>query len=112
LRRYANHAIEVTAKGKPEQVTRIYDRLERTEAELRRAVGACPLVDAWSHRAIDEALLDMGQPSSVMADGPRRAAREANEKSSRVASALLVAARQLELTLLAAAGRLDGSRVA
>ena len=56
MRRYAEHASHVTLRGEPRQVGPAYERLERAEAEIRAAVAACPLVDAWAYRDIQAAL--------------------------------------------------------
>ncbi len=103
LRRYSSYAARATATGNPELVTRVYDRLERTEAELREAVARCPLVDAWSHRAIDLALLDKADRAVTAVAGPHRAAQDANGKSARVARAIELAARELAAELSSAA---------
>lgn len=109
LRRYADHAGRVTLVGRPERVTRVYDRLDQTEAELRRAVAAGPLVDAWSHRAIDVALLEPVEPveSPSAESGPHRTAQHANQRSSRVARAIEQGAGELEQRILEAAARVE-----
>jgi hypothetical protein len=111
LRRYGVYAGRVTAQGAPRLVTEAYDRMERAESELRVAVVLCPLVDAWSHRAIDEALL--GASPSEATSLPSTSvdahadAKAATQKSSRVASAVEQSARELEAALLDAAARLS-----
>ena len=106
LRRYARHGARVTVSGKPAEVTRAYDRMERAEAVLREAVIQCPLVDAWAHRAVDVAMLDSKDSLSDFEVGPHRAAVDANEKSARVALAVETAARELETALTTTAVRL------
>jgi 6-hydroxymethylpterin diphosphokinase MptE-like protein len=103
LERYANYASRATLGGVPRSITRAYDRLEQAELQLREVVALCPLVDAWSHRAVDEALLEVGPGSH----GPHAEAQAATEKSSRVAHAVKEAARELELALRQAAARLS-----
>jgi hypothetical protein len=100
LQRYAKHASHVTLAGEPRSINRAYDKLEQAEASLRQVVALCPLVDAWSHRAVDDALLDGAAPGS---QGPHAAAQAATEKSRRVANAVKQAARELESALLLAA---------
>jgi hypothetical protein len=106
LNGYSKLAAVLTRRGDPAQVTRIYDRLERAEAALREAVMLCPLVDAWSHRALDVAMALPTVTTEGTALGPHRAAEEALEKSSRVAEAVELSARQLETALKEAAARL------
>jgi len=106
VRRYARHAARVTLIGEPRFVRPAYDRLEQAEAKLRSAVGACSLVDAWAHRAIDEALSVPVVSLQSTPAGPHREAREATERSARVASAIEHAARELERALLDGAARL------
>jgi len=106
LRRYARHGARVTVSGKPAEVTRAYDRMERAEADLREAVIQCPLVDAWAHRAVDVAMLDAKDSANDFEVGPHRAAVGANEKSARVALAVETAARELETALTTTAVRL------
>jgi hypothetical protein len=106
LRRYARHGARVTVSGKPAEVTRAYDHMERAEAALREAVIECPLVDAWAHRAVDVAMLGSKDSLSDFEVGPHRAAVDANEKSARVALAVETAARELETALTTTAVRL------
>jgi hypothetical protein len=107
LRRYSSLGARVTAAAHPDLVTRVYDRMERAEASLRDVVAACPLVDAWAHRAVDTAMLAAGNTESTLEVGPHRAAVDANEKSARIASAVEQSARELEVALMKAATRLD-----
>jgi hypothetical protein len=107
LRRYASLGARATAAAKPDLVTRVYDSMERAEATLRDAVAACPLVDAWAHRAVDTAMLAVGDGESTLEVGPHRAAVDANEKSARIAGAVEQSARELETALTKAAARLD-----
>jgi hypothetical protein len=111
LRRYASLGARATAAAKPELVTRVYDRIERAEAMVRDAVAACPLVDAWAHRAVDTAMLASGAAASTLEVGPHRAAVDANEKSARIAGAVEQSARELETALMKAAARLNLRRV-
>jgi 6-hydroxymethylpterin diphosphokinase MptE-like protein len=111
LRRYATHGARVTVSGKPSEVTRSYDRMERAEAALREAVVACPLVDAWAHRAVDVAMLNNMIASSDVEVGPHRAAVDANKKSARVALAVERSALELETALKTTAGRLAERRL-
>jgi hypothetical protein len=111
LRRYAAIGTRATAAARPELVTRVYDRIERTEALVRAAVGACPLVDAWAHRPVDLAMLAARDSVSSLEVGPHRAAVHANEKSARVAGAVEQSARELENALTKAAARLATRRV-
>jgi Protein of unknown function DUF115 len=111
LRRYAMIGARATAAARPELVTRAYDRIERAEALLREAVAACPMVDAWAHRAVDVAMLSARNAASNFEIGPHRAAMDANEKSARVAAAVELAARELESALTVAAARLAARRV-
>lgn len=107
VRRYAQHASHVTLSGDPRQVRPAYDRLEQAESEIRDAVAACPLVDAWAHRAIHAAL--ESNAASVDQDtyeGPHREAREATQRSARVARAVEQAARELERALFEGSARL------
>jgi len=106
LRRYARLGARATASARPDLVTRVYDRMERAEAEMRVAVAACPLVDAWAHRAVDTAMLAAGELESTVEVGPHRAAVDANEKSARIAGAVEEAARELETALKKAATRI------
>jgi hypothetical protein len=112
LRRYASLGARVTAAAKPDLVTRVYDRMERTEAMVRDAVALCPLVDAWAHRAVDTAMLTSGDAETALVVGPHRAAVDANEKSARIAGAVEQSARELETALMKAAARLALRRVA
>jgi hypothetical protein len=89
----------------------VYDRMEQAEALVRVAVGACPLVDAWAHRAVDIAMLAARDSASNLEVGPHRAAVHANEKSTRVAAAVEQSARELETALTKAAARLATRRV-
>jgi hypothetical protein len=85
--------------------------MERAEAALRDSVTACPLVDAWAHRAVDVAMIE--RPASALDQydvGPHRAAVDANEKSARVARAVEVSARELDDALTKAAVRLRARR--
>lgn len=107
LRRYSSLGARATASVKPELVTRVYDRMERAEAALRGAVAACPLVDAWAHRAVDTAMLIASESGPALEVGSHRAAIDANEKSTRVAGAVEQAARELETALTKAAARLS-----
>jgi hypothetical protein len=111
LWRYAAHGARMTVSGKPAEVTRSYDRIERAEAALREAVVACPLVDAWAHRAVDVAMLNKPDELSSFEVGPHRAAVDANEKSARVALAVERSARELETALMTTAVRLAERRV-
>jgi hypothetical protein len=111
LHRYALIGASATAAARPDLVTRAYDRMERAEAALRAAVAACPLVDAWAHRAVDEAMLAARDSQSSLEVGPHRAAMHANEKSARVASAVELSARELGTALTKAAARLATRRV-
>jgi hypothetical protein len=111
LHRYALIGARATAAARPDLVTRAYDRMERAEAALRRTVAACPLVDAWAHRAVDEAMLAARNSESNLEVGPHRAAMHANEKSARVASAVELSARELGTALTKAAARLATRRV-
>jgi Protein of unknown function DUF115 len=106
LRRYAAVGARATAAAQPGRVTRAYDRLEQGEALLRAAVAACPLVDAWAHRAVDVAMISARDLVSTLEVGPHRAAMDANEKSARVAGAVELSARELETALTKAAARL------
>jgi len=108
IARHAKLAARSTLSGDPSRITRSYDRMERAEAVLRQSVVECPLVDAWSHRAIDEALL-VGSPDDSAPPDPHRAAQNAIEKSAKVAGAVELSARQLETALSSAAARLRGS---
>jgi hypothetical protein len=111
LRRRAIVGARATAASRPELVTRAYDRIERAEAALRAAVAACPLVDAWAHRAVDVAMLGEHEAAAALEVGPHRAAMDANEKSARVAGAVEIAARELENALTKAAARMATRRV-
>jgi len=71
-------------------------------------VVQCPLVDAWSHRAVEEALNAAPGRASMIPQGPHRAAHEATRKSARLASAVELSARELEASLNEAATRLRG----
>jgi hypothetical protein len=107
VRRYALHASHVTQRGDPRQVRPAYDRLEQAESMIREAVLACPFVDAWAHRAITGALeAPANQASEDIHAGPHREAREATQRSARVASAVEQAARELERALLEGSARL------
>lgn len=106
LRRYATLGARATVGARPDLVTRVYDRMESTEASLKAAVAGCPLVDAWAHRAVDVAMLPVPNAGAGLEVGPRRAAVEGNEKSARVAGAVEQAARELEDALMKAAARL------
>ncbi len=107
VRRYALYASHVTLSGEPQRVRAAYDRLEQAESEIRDAVAACPLVDAWAHRAIHAALEWQPEPAEdVKLQGPHRQAREATQRSARVASAVEQAARELERALLEGSARL------
>lgn len=110
LRRYATVGARATMAARADLVTRVYDRMERTEALLRDSVVACPLVDAWAHRAVDVAMLSVRDRASTLEVGPHRAAVDANEKSARVASAVERSARELETALMKAAARLTSLR--
>jgi hypothetical protein len=98
VRRLADHAARVTLAGNPRLVRLAYERLEQVEAKLKAVVQTCPFVDAWAHRAIDEALLATIEPSAAVS-GPHGDARAATQKSSRVASAVERSARELEVAL-------------
>jgi hypothetical protein len=111
LRRYATLGARATVAARSDLVTRVYDRMERTEALLRDTVVACPLVDAWAHRAVDVAMLSVRDAASSLEVGPHRAAVEGNEKSARVAGAVERSARELETALMMAAARLTTRRV-
>lgn len=106
IRRYAQHATRVTASGDPRLVRPAYDRLEQAEMQIREAVSQCSLVDAWAHRAIHEALHSPLESSDNSPAGPHREAREATQRSARVARAVEEAARELEQALLRGAARL------
>jgi hypothetical protein len=107
VRRYALHAAHVTLTGDPRQVGPAYDRLEQAESAIRDTVLACPFVDAWSHRAIAAALEPGADTAPVDTHaGPHRTAREATQRSARVAGAVEMAARELEQALLAGSARL------
>lgn len=116
LRRYAKLGARATASGQPDLVKRVYQCLESSEARLRSAVVNCPLVDAWAHRAVDVAMLDVsagaggGGAGADMEVGPHRAALDANEKSARVASAVETSARELATALTTTAARLRRPR--
>jgi hypothetical protein len=111
LRRYATLGARATVAARADLVTRVYDRMERAEALLRDTVVACPLVDAWAHRAVDMAMLSDRNAASGLEVGPHRAAVEGNEKSARVAGAVERSARELETALMMAAARLTTRRV-
>jgi hypothetical protein len=96
----------VTEIGDPRLVRPAYDRLEQAELEIRQAVSACSLVDAWAHRAIHAALQTPLETSENTPVGPHREATEATQRSARVASAVEEAARELEQALLQGAARL------
>jgi hypothetical protein len=109
VRRLARLAARATTQADPRSVTRIYDALERAEAKLRAAVMECPMLDAWANAPIE---LAMRVPAPVDMDdaaGPLRAAREATEKSARIAGAVEQAARELERALTDRALRLGDS---
>jgi len=110
LRRYASLGARATAAANPDLVTRVYNRMEHAEAELRVAVAACPLVDAWAHRAVDTAMLGSGEPESTLEVGPHRAAMDSSTKSARIAGAVEQAARELETALMTAAVRIAKRR--
>jgi hypothetical protein len=110
LRRYATYSARVTVSGRAGEVMRSYDRMERAEAALRDAVAACPLVDAWAHRAVDVAMLNIKAHRDIEV-GPHRAAVEANEKSARVALAVERSALELETALTMTAVRLAERRL-
>lgn len=99
VRRHAELAAVVTRSGEARSVTRVYDQLERSEAELRAAVARCPLVDAWSHRAVDGALAAEPDEPREANLGPRGAAQESTRRSARLAGAVERAARELERAL-------------
>jgi hypothetical protein len=106
IRRLAQHASRATLTGDPRRVTPAYDRLEEAELSVREAVAQCPLVDAWAHKAIHDALYSAVESSEQMPAGPHREAREATQRSARVASAVETAARELEQALREGAARL------
>lgn len=109
VRRMALLAGRATVKADPRSVTRVYDALEAAEAKLRSSVTSCPLVDAWAHGAIEQA---MQAPASLVmeeAGGPLSAARESIEKSGRIAGAVEQAARELEQALTDRATQLGHS---
>jgi Protein of unknown function DUF115 len=106
IRRYAQHASHVTSSGDPRRVRPAYDRLEHAELQIREAVSQCSLVDAWAHRAIHEALQSPPAAADNTPAGPHREAREATQRSARVARAVEEAARELEQALLRGAARL------
>lgn len=106
VRRYAVHASRVTLSGDPRRVRPAYERLELAESEIREAVAACPLVDAWAHRAIHAALAPCASSEQDARSDPHREAREATQRSARVARAVEQAARELERALLQKAARL------
>ncbi|MEY2936715.1 MAG: hypothetical protein RL033_7464 [Pseudomonadota bacterium] len=107
VRRYAQHASHVTLSGDPRLVRPAYDRLEQAESEIRDAVAACPLVDAWAHRAIHAALeSNVDSADRDTHEGPHREAREATQRSARVARAVEQAARELERALFEGSARL------
>jgi hypothetical protein len=112
VRRYAQHASRATLQGDPRLVRTAYDRLEEAEAEIREAVSECSLIDSWAHRSIQEALQE---PAETAADdslsGPHREARDATQRSARVAVAVEQAAKELEHALRSGAARL-ASKVA
>lgn len=109
LRRLAALGSRVTASGSPGSVARVYGRLEHAEAALRASVAGCPMVDAWAHRAIDDALPEPGEAAEHEA-GPHRAALEANGKSARVALAIEQSAGELEAALMTKAAHLEARR--
>lgn len=108
IRRYAQHAARVTLTGNPRLVRPAYERLEQAEAGLKSAVLACPFVDAWSHRAVDEALLSAVEPSESAVTGPHSEARDATHRSARLAGAIEQSARDLESALRRGAARMTG----
>jgi hypothetical protein len=69
----------------------------------------CPFVDAWSHAAIDEAMADSQVATGDSSDGPHRAAREATQKSARIAGAVELSARELDAALMDRATQLGHS---
>ena len=111
IRRYAQHASRVTLTGDPRLVRPAYDRLEQAELDIREAVSQCSLVDAWAHRAIHEALQAPPETTEKAHAGPHREARDATQRSARVARAVEEAARELERALRQGAARL-AARVA
>lgn len=109
VQRTALLAARVTVKADPRAVTRAYDALEAAEAKLRASVTSCPLVDAWAHGAIEHAMQAPGSAVTGGVDGPLAAAREATEKSGRIARAVEQSARELELALMDRAAQLRHS---
>jgi hypothetical protein len=99
VRRLALLAARATVHADARGITRVYDALEAAEAKLRVSVVSCPLVDAWSHGAIDRAMHEAAPAVTNGANDPQGAAQAATEKSARVAGAVEQSARELEVAL-------------
>jgi hypothetical protein len=107
VRRLAQHAQHVTLAGTPAGVTAAYARLELAEAALRRAIPTCPLVDAWSYSAVDEAMRGEDKPRDPALLDSKEAARSAIASGARVASAVERSALSLHEALVRAAARIQ-----
>lgn len=73
-----------------------FSALDHAEAALRKAVARVPLVDAWTHTAIDDLMLGKLGPE---VEDLRENARRAIALGTDVASAIEHSALELERTL-------------
>lgn len=83
-RRIANYARRAMRSGDSQVVMIAYARLDAAEQNLRASVWQCPMVDAWSHRAVDKAV---GDPFPATEDA-QKIALNAMVRSARVAGAV------------------------
>jgi hypothetical protein len=106
VRRIAAHAAHATERGLPRAVTQAYRRLDQAEAELKQAIPGCPLVDAWSYREVEDALVRDGDSRKPSVRDARDAARQAIVSGGRVARAVETSASELHDALVLAAERI------
>lgn len=93
VRRLAEHATRAVDSENPKSISRAFSTLDRAELELKRAVSAVPLVDAWSHLAVDSLMQEQGASNELDA---RANARRAVLLGGRVSEAIEDSARELE----------------
>ncbi len=92
-RRAAQRARSAIERDRPQEVTRMFERLEESETALRAAVEAAPMVNAWAFAEV-EAALQSNAPTT--ADDARQDALSSVGREVALARAIEDAARAIE----------------
>jgi hypothetical protein len=90
-RRMGCHALNAIKKEQAREINHAFSALDRAETELRHAVARVPLVDAWSHAAVDELLVSR----PLLNGDSKSAAQQAIALGTDIASVIETSAREL-----------------